>query len=77
MMRADIRAVAPMTLRLRRSAFMQDFFHNQAREETELRRLIGAADGSTRAPLGAGLLGRASRGPSAQGRNGITKSSTS
>jgi magnesium chelatase subunit I len=41
----DIRAVAPMTLRLRRSAFMQDFFHNQAREETELRRLIGAADG--------------------------------
>jgi hypothetical protein len=34
-----------MTLRLRRSAFMQDFFHNQAREETELRRLIRAADG--------------------------------
>jgi len=45
---ADIRAVAPMTLRLRRSAFMQDFFHNQAREETELRRLIGAADGRRR-----------------------------
>jgi len=42
---ADVKAVAPMTLRLRRSAFMQDFFHNQAREETELRRLIRVADG--------------------------------
>ncbi len=42
---SDVKAVAPMTLRLRRSAFMQDFFHNQAREETELRRLIRAADG--------------------------------
>lgn len=37
---ADVRSVAPMTLRLRRSAFMQDFFQSQSREESELRRLI-------------------------------------
>lgn len=42
---ADVRSVAPMTLRLRRSAFMHDFFQNQSREESELRRLIGAHDG--------------------------------
>lgn len=36
----DIRAVAPMTLRLRRSAFMEDYLHQQAREERQLQRVI-------------------------------------
>lgn len=36
----DVRAVAPLALRIRRSAFMQDFFALQEREERELRRLI-------------------------------------
>lgn len=36
----DVRAVAPLALRIRRSAFMQDFVALQEREERELRRLI-------------------------------------
>jgi len=42
----DIRRVAPMALRLRRSHFMGDFFSNQEEEEKELRRLM---DGSEQA----------------------------
>lgn len=37
---ADIRAVAPMTLRLRRSPFMEDYLHQQGREERQLQRII-------------------------------------
>jgi magnesium chelatase subunit I len=33
---ADVRAVAPMTVRLRRSQFMVDYFHSQQAEETEI-----------------------------------------
>ncbi|MEW6568001.1 MAG: ATP-binding protein [Chloroflexota bacterium] len=40
----DIRAVAPMTLRLRRSAFMEDYLHQQAREERQLERIIRSPD---------------------------------
>ena len=40
---ADVRSVAPMTLRLRRSAFMKDFFSSQAREEKELTRLLAGS----------------------------------
>lgn len=36
----DIRMVAPMALRLRRSAFIQDYFDAQAKEEDELNRLL-------------------------------------
>lgn len=37
---ADVRTVAPMSLRLRRSTFMQDYFSQQAQEEDELRGLL-------------------------------------
>ncbi len=36
----DVQAVAPMALRLRRSAFMKDFFTLQSKEEKELARLL-------------------------------------
>jgi magnesium chelatase subunit I len=36
----DVRRVAPMALRLRRSAFMRDYFRRQAPEERELRRIL-------------------------------------
>lgn len=36
----DMRAVAPMSLRLRRSKFMQDFFNAQENEEEEVSRLL-------------------------------------
>jgi magnesium chelatase subunit I len=36
----DVRAVAAMALRLRRSAFMHDYFQQQAEEEAELDRLL-------------------------------------
>jgi magnesium chelatase subunit I len=36
----DVQAVAPMALRLRRSAFMKDFFTSQSKEEKELARLL-------------------------------------
>ena len=50
---ADIRSVAPMTLRLRRSAFMKDFFSSQAREEKELTRLLaGSRTTSPKTALG-------------------------
>ncbi len=38
----DIRIVAPMSLRLRRSAFMHEYFQRQGEEETELSGAIGA-----------------------------------
>lgn len=37
----DLHAVAPMTLRLRRSAFIADYFGEQEVEETELNSLLG------------------------------------
>lgn len=36
----DIRAVAPLALRQRRSQFMVDFFHRQAEEDTQIRALL-------------------------------------
>lgn len=36
----DIKAVAPMALRLRRSSFMQEYFETQGQEEEELARLL-------------------------------------
>jgi len=38
----DVRKVAPMSLRLRRSTFMQDFFSSRAEEEEEINRLISS-----------------------------------
>jgi magnesium chelatase subunit I len=40
----DVRRVAPMALRLRRSPFMGEFFNSQDEEEKELRRLIDAPE---------------------------------
>jgi Mg-chelatase subunit ChlI len=40
----DLRAVAPMTLRLRRSAFMAEYFNNQEGEELELNTLLGGIE---------------------------------
>ena len=40
----DLRAVAPMTLRLRRSAFMAEYFNNQEEEELELNILLGGIE---------------------------------
>jgi magnesium chelatase subunit I len=37
---ADIYEVAPMTLRMRRSVFMEEFFANQDKEDRELRSLL-------------------------------------
>jgi magnesium chelatase subunit I len=37
---ADVRAVAPMTVRLRRSQFMVDYFKTQENEEQEIHRLM-------------------------------------
>jgi magnesium chelatase subunit I len=37
----DLRAVAPMSLRLRRSAFMAEYFSNQEGEELEVNKLLG------------------------------------
>ncbi len=45
----DVRIVAPMALRLRRSAFIQDYFAAQAREEGELNRLLHPPARRTRA----------------------------
>ncbi|MBM4425420.1 MAG: magnesium chelatase [Chloroflexi bacterium] len=39
---ADVRAVAPMALRMRRSKFMEDYFHSQHGEETEINSIIDA-----------------------------------
>ncbi|HLF36844.1 MAG TPA: ATP-binding protein [Anaerolineales bacterium] len=36
----DVRAVAPMAIRLRRSEFMKDFFRSQRKEQQELDRLL-------------------------------------
>lgn len=44
----DIRAVAPMAIRLRRSAFMKDFFRSQQREQNELARLLKDLTGGER-----------------------------
>jgi Mg-chelatase subunit ChlI len=38
----DLRAVAPMTLRLRRSAFMAEYFSGQEGEEMELTTLLSS-----------------------------------
>jgi magnesium chelatase subunit I len=38
---ADLRLVAPMALRLRRSAYMQDFFAGQQEEDDEIQRVTG------------------------------------
>lgn len=37
----DLKTVAPLSLRLRRSQFIKDFFHKQLEEEEELRALLG------------------------------------
>lgn len=37
---SDVRAVAPLTVRLRRSAFMSDYFHQQQSEEDEIGRVM-------------------------------------
>jgi magnesium chelatase subunit I len=37
---ADVRAIAPMAVRLRRSAFMADYFTAQATEEKEIQRVL-------------------------------------
>jgi len=37
---ADVRAVAPMALRMRRSKFMEDYFETQQNEETEIKSVI-------------------------------------
>jgi magnesium chelatase subunit I len=37
----DLREVAPMALRMRRSSFMADFFTQQSTEETELEEVVG------------------------------------
>lgn len=41
----DVRAVAPMALRLRRSDFMDDFFREQDEEDEELQKLLASTDG--------------------------------
>jgi len=41
----DLRTVAPMTLRLRRSQFMNEYFKGQAGEEKELNELLGELGG--------------------------------
>ncbi len=40
---ADLNAVAPMALRMRRSAFMNEYFARQNEEETELKRILASA----------------------------------
>jgi magnesium chelatase subunit I len=41
---ADLRAVAPMSLRLRRSQFMADYFGAQTEEETQMTSLLDRLD---------------------------------
>lgn len=43
---ADLTTVAPMALRLRRSAFMTEYFDHQKNEEDELVKLLTSLDGS-------------------------------
>lgn len=45
----DVRAVAPMALRLRRSEFMDDFFREQDQETEELKKLLESSDGTDEA----------------------------
>jgi magnesium chelatase subunit I len=40
----DLKAVAPMALRLRRSQFMNEYFKGQISEEKELSSLLGTFD---------------------------------
>jgi len=49
---SDIRAVAAMSLRLRRSTFMQDYFSRQGQEEEQLQRLLGGSSRKARRPAG-------------------------
>jgi magnesium chelatase subunit I len=44
----DLRAVAPMALRMRRSAFMEGYLHTLEGEEKEIRRALQPARGSSR-----------------------------
>jgi len=46
----DVRAVAPMALRLRRSTFMQDYFSRQEQEEAEMEQLLGQTGRTARRP---------------------------
>lgn len=46
---ADLIAVAPMALRLRRSQFIQDYFAGQTGEETRLKNLLGGIGKKTKA----------------------------
>jgi magnesium chelatase subunit I len=47
---ADLKTVAPMALRLRRSQFMAEYFSNQKGEEEEMEKLLGTFEkkGETR-----------------------------
>jgi magnesium chelatase subunit I len=47
----DIRAVAPLALRLRRSPFMEDYLRAQAAEDRQLRRLTRAPGSGGRRPV--------------------------
>ncbi len=57
----DLKAVAPMCLRLRRSPFMTEYIHNQLGEETELAALLGQLGKKKSARAGRGEAGRRSR----------------
>jgi magnesium chelatase subunit I len=47
---ADLRAVAPMSLRLRRSQFMADYFNVQNTEEDQLKSLLNGFGARKKAP---------------------------
>ena len=46
----DLSAVAPMALRLRRSAFMTEYFNQQQGEEDEMKSLLGTLGAPKRRP---------------------------
>ncbi|MFQ5943452.1 MAG: ATP-binding protein [Anaerolineales bacterium] len=48
----DIRAVAPIAIRLRRSEFMEDFFKAQRKEQRRLKRLLKESASGTKARAG-------------------------
>lgn len=53
----DVRRVAPMALRLRRSEFIRDYFRAQEKEEAELRRLLDPRPSPARRPTNAKRAG--------------------
>jgi magnesium chelatase subunit I len=57
----DVRVVAPMALRLRRSAFIRDYFRHQEKEEAELRRWLRPAAAGRPGAAGRGNAKRAGR----------------